>query len=162
MISCKGLFYLGKPLASYKKERSIWNGMKGRCHNPNHADYPKYGEVGIFVCLKWRYSFLKFLQDVGVCPSTEHTLDRIDSTKGYLPSNTRWATRLEQSRNTKKVKPTGGFGCRAEFVQHAVGILGLSPKTIEARLVRGWTPDQILAVGAQPHGTNKYTSNKYK
>ena len=27
-------------------EYKVWQGMKGRCHNPNHADYYNYGARG--------------------------------------------------------------------------------------------------------------------
>lgn len=27
-------------------EYKVWQGMKGRCHNPNHADYYNYGAIG--------------------------------------------------------------------------------------------------------------------
>lgn len=27
-------------------EYKVWQGMKGRCHNPNHADYYNHGAIG--------------------------------------------------------------------------------------------------------------------
>lgn len=42
-----------------------------------------------------------FIEDMGKKPSKEYSLDRIDGTKGYNKENCRWATKTEQSRNTK-------------------------------------------------------------
>ena len=32
----------------------IWNGMCGRCLNPNNKDYKDYGGRGITICEEWR------------------------------------------------------------------------------------------------------------
>jgi hypothetical protein len=36
---------------------------------------------------------------MGLKPSPEHTLDRLDNSKDYGPGNCRWATRKEQMEN---------------------------------------------------------------
>ena len=80
-------------------EYRSWQMMKNRCHNPKARDYKYYGARGITVCKRWRDSYEAFLVDMGRKPSPLHTLDRKNSDKGYTPSNCRWATREEQSRN---------------------------------------------------------------
>lgn len=75
-----------------------WDAMLQRCTNPRHLYYPYYGGRGIKVCPEWR-EFLVFERDMGPRPSKQHTLDRIDNSKGYEPGNVRWATRREQSLN---------------------------------------------------------------
>lgn len=72
--------------------------MRGRCHNPNNADYPRYGGRGITVCERWS-DFAAFLSDMGPRPSDIHSLDRIDGNGHYEPGNCRWATPREQSLN---------------------------------------------------------------
>jgi hypothetical protein len=74
--------------------------MKGRCHNPNHADYHLYGARGIKVCDGWRHSYNAFAAYMGDKPSNG-TMDRIDNDGDYEPGNVRWATHSEQMRNRR-------------------------------------------------------------
>ena len=79
-----------------------WSGMKARCLNPKHKNYPKYGGAGITVCEKW-LTWAGFLEDMGERPVGK-TLDRIDGKLGYNKSNCRWATKEEQIKNRKPQK----------------------------------------------------------
>lgn len=56
-----------------------------------------YGHLDI--CPRWREPFLFFFMDMGKAPSPEHSLDRIDNSKGYYKENCRWATPKEQANN---------------------------------------------------------------
>lgn len=75
-----------------------------RCTNTNTKDAHLYTDKGIKVCERW-HVFENFLADMGERPENM-TLDRIDSNKDYEPSNCRWATRLEQTRNNSATKLT--------------------------------------------------------
>jgi hypothetical protein len=81
-----------------------WDNMISRCTRPSHGSYPAYGGSGITVCHRW-CTFANFLADMGERPSLHHSIDRINGSKGYEPGNCRWATRIEQARNSCKVKP---------------------------------------------------------
>jgi hypothetical protein len=74
--------------------------MISRCYDERNASYERYGARGITVCDHWKGEdgFMNFLADMGQRPD-DKTLDRIDGTKGYEPSNCRWATRKEQAAN---------------------------------------------------------------
>lgn len=89
----------------------IWKEMRTRTTNPNRPSYKYYGAKGIKVCKRWQ-NFQQFQSDMSQSYQ-EHckaygeantTIDRLNNNKGYNPSNCRWATRTEQSRNREYVK----------------------------------------------------------
>jgi hypothetical protein len=84
---------------SRTREYRIWTNMKTRCSNPNADNYSYYGGRGIRVCSRWAESFAAFLEDMGACPSPDHTIDRINADGDYEPGNCRWATMKLQSNN---------------------------------------------------------------
>lgn len=83
----------------YPNEYNVYNGMKFRCFNQNSDGYIHYGEKGVTICDRWLESFDNFLTDMGLRPSNEHSIDRIDYDGNYEPGNCRWATVTEQNRN---------------------------------------------------------------
>jgi len=83
-----------------------WQAMLNRCRNKNYHAYSRYGGRGIEVCDRWKGldGFDNFVDDVGARPSRGHSLDRIDNDGNYELGNVRWATRIEQMRNTEKYR----------------------------------------------------------
>lgn len=76
-------------------EYEAWEGMKKRCgKDPDYLD--------IKVCDEWRRSFEAFLRDMGPKPTATHSLDRIDPTGDYEPSNCRWIPMSAQAANKRK------------------------------------------------------------
>jgi hypothetical protein len=75
-----------------------YKGAKGRCTNPRNRSYSDYGGRGI----QFRFSsFQEFLNAVGLRPSPEHSLDRIENDGHYENGNLRWATKEEQANNRR-------------------------------------------------------------
>jgi hypothetical protein len=83
----------------------IWSDMKNRCYCEQNAGFEYYGGRGIKVCDEWRESFETF-RDWALASgySDDLELDRRDADVGYEPGNCRWATRVQQMRNTRKRK----------------------------------------------------------
>lgn len=85
---------------------TIWCGIKTRCYNPKARDYKWYGGKGVTMCQEWLHDFAAFREwslTHGYEPSL--TIDRIDNSQSYSPSNCRWATRDEQLHNQHRGKP---------------------------------------------------------
>ena len=85
----------------YKPEYKIWCKMIERCENPRAINYERYGGRGITICESWRSNFLNFYADMGVRPSSAHSLERRNNLIGYSKENCAWATVLEQSNNKR-------------------------------------------------------------
>jgi len=87
---------------SKSAEYKVWQGIKGRCHNPNHVDYYNYGARGIVVSDEWRNSFETFISDMGNRPTPTSTIERIDGSIGYCKENCCWIEKAEQSKNRRR------------------------------------------------------------
>lgn len=83
--------------------------MKERCYKPQHIGFKHYGGRGVTICDRWMNSFLNFYEDMGRKPTPKHSIDRIDPEGNYEPSNCKWATNLEQSRNKRPRKNKSGY-----------------------------------------------------
>lgn len=84
--------------------------MIRRCYSPNNPIYKHYGGRGITVCARWRgkTGFWNFVEDMGE-RAEGMSLDRIDNKRNYTPNNCRWATKTQQSNNTRLVKNAKGY-----------------------------------------------------
>jgi hypothetical protein len=121
-----------------------WEAMKTRCTNPRSSSYADYGGRGVRVCSRW-LSFEAFLADMGERPDGK-TLDRWPNKSGdYSPDNCRWATKLEQQRNTTAnvlVTFGGETLTQAEWAARS----GIKQSTLSYRLRAGWTPLEALSL----------------
>ena len=96
-----GSRFLGNKKGS--KEWIAWQGMIGRCMNPNNKKYKDYGGRGIKICPEWDL-YKTFLSDVGRAPSKSHSLERINVNGNYEPKNVCWVTNKMQSINKRNSK----------------------------------------------------------
>lgn len=86
----------------------VYHGMKARCYNKKNVSYKWYGGLGVKVCDEWLNdfnTFAKWALDNGydkTAPRGQLTLDRIDPTGNYEPSNCRWISIAEQQLNKRQ------------------------------------------------------------
>lgn len=87
-------------------EWTTWWSMISRCKYPSTYAYPWYGGKGIKVCDRWlgENGFSNFLADMGRRPGKGWSIDRIDPSGDYEPSNCRWLTTSENSSRARRVK----------------------------------------------------------
>lgn len=146
--------------------RSCHNGRKthGKSQTKEHRTWKqllKRGRVthGIYadvnVCNRWlpdNDGFRAFLEDMGPAPSPNHSIDRIDGTRGYSPDNCRWATPKEQALNTSRNRILC-IGGERQPVSVFAERYGVNPNKVYTRLSREWNPEEALEI--KSHQTNR-------
>lgn len=121
----------------------IWQNMRGRCSQTNRPDYRHYGGRGIQACAEWDdfSAFARWARANGYAKNL--TLDRIDTDGDYSPSNCRWRTREQQTRN-RRVTVRVKFQGKWVTVPEAAQALGWNNDRIYWRLRRGDDPATTL------------------
>ena len=123
------------------KIHMIWMSMRQRCSNSNNPAFKNYGGRGITVDPRWN-SFEAFFEDMGEAPKGM-SLDRIDNDKGYGPDNCKWATRIEQGRNTRTCHPVTFEGATKTISEWAEEY-GIGKSTLSQRIRNGWDIERAL------------------
>lgn len=121
----------------------VWTNLIKRCSDPNVKGFKNYGGRGIKVCQRWLDSFENFLADMGLRPSSKHSIDRIDNNGGYEPQNCRWSTAKEQARNTRSNVFVTLDGERKTLAEWSC-ISGVPDSTISQRIRRGTDPRRAI------------------
>lgn len=125
-----------------KVVHGTWVRMKRRCLYESGADYPRYGGRGISVCERWM-NFENFLADMGLRPSSDHSIDRIDVNGNYEPDNCRWATFQEQANNRRDTIMVEVAGEQLPLAV-ACRTRGVPIRTVRRRLAKGMNIEQAL------------------
>lgn len=117
---------------SLTKEYRSWENMKDRCFKAKDKQYHNYGGRGITVCERWINNPELFIEDVGLAPSSKHSIDRIDNNGNYEPGNVRWATNKEQARNRRRtvinqeianeIRRLRASGVKRRFIRKQLGV----------------------------------------
>lgn len=127
----------------------IWNiyqGMVKRCNNKEEPAYKDYGGRGITICDEWTGNegmekFFDWAFKNGYKDDLE--IDRIDVNGNYEPSNCRWATPSQQSRN-KRNNIRIEYNGRIQTLPDWCDELGLEYNMIYLRYKRGWSTDRMF------------------
>lgn len=134
---------------SFTRTYSSWACMKTRCSPscPRKIWHNYYGR-GIRVCDEWRNSFKAFLRDMGESPPGMQ-LERIDNNKGYSKNNCVWATRKQQSNNTRNTKVLEFRGKKMPLMYWSE-ITGLHQQTLRYRIFKlGWSMERAITTPAR-------------
>lgn len=121
-----------------------WIGMRNRCSYKKHNRYKHYGGKGIKVCDEWKDDFKAFY-DWALENGWQEglSIERKENELDYCPSNCKFATIQEQSRNrTSNVNLTynGETKCVTDWAKEVKS----HAQTISKRVKRGWTPHECL------------------
>lgn len=137
------------------REYNIWSSLKQRCENENDKSYSRYGGRGISVCERWKDSFENFLEDMGVSPSNNHSVDRVDNNGNYEPINCKWSTPFEQVTNRRlgsnNTSGTAGVYWREDYGKWS-STINFSRKSI----FLGYFEDIEEAIKAREEAEMKY------
>lgn len=81
-----------------------WADMLQRCNNPKSTNYKNYGAKGVEVFQEWRSfeNFKEWALNNGYKEGL--TIDRLNPSGNYEPSNCKWSTRKEQDRNKRNTR----------------------------------------------------------
>lgn len=97
--------------------------MKARVAGNGEWNKKYYADRGITMCERWN-DFEAFLADMGECPPGK-SIERIDNDGNYEPDNCEWATRKQQSANTRRthrVVLNGRKMCLREAISEIGGL----------------------------------------
>lgn len=129
------LYRHGGRVGTASPEYATWRAMRARCLNPRDKKYPRYGAIGVRICPAWE-DFSAFLADMGPRPSSQHSIDRINSLGHYEPGNCRWADSKTQNRNRTNNRWVTFLGETLTLAEWAER-LGVDPAMIGKRLRKG-------------------------
>ncbi len=153
------------PVSGKTVEYTTWKQIRGRCENDSNPGYPKYGGRGIKVCAGW-HDFQSFLEDMGIKPDKSLSIDRINNNGHYScghcdeclhngwPANCRWATKDQQSNNTRANRKITFAGRTMNLSQWSLEV-GINDDTISSRLKKGWTVERALTEPVPPRRKRK-------
>lgn len=74
----------------------VFLSIRGRCLNPHHKLFPKYGGAGIKLCPILAHDFhgyKHFVDAVGMAPSVNYIIVRENKDIGFVPGNISWKER---------------------------------------------------------------------
>jgi hypothetical protein len=122
-------------------EHEAWRSSRQRCLNSNHRAFKHYGGRGLQHGFP---TFEAFFAELGLRPTKQHTVERIDNRFGYVPGNVEWALPPVQARNRRSnlfLTWQGETLCITDWAFR----LGINQQTLSARLARGWSVEATLS-----------------
>ena len=145
------------PSGNLERLYKVWASMKERTTNPNAPNYKYYGEMGVSVCDEWLADYAVFRKwalengydegaNFGKC-----TIDRIDPSGNYCPSNCRWVGMRTQGNNRRNSRIIEHDGISLTAAQWARK-LGMKHSVLGMRLSSGWSEERALTQPVRHRG----------
>ena len=133
-------------------EYRAYRRAKDRCQNSRNPKYPRYGGRGI----KFRFTNpLDFIAEVGLRPSPQHSLNRINNDGHYEIGNIEWATAKEQARNVSTNRILTAFG-KTQTLTAFAEEYGLDMHCLYARIMAyHWCLECALTIPSTGKGRSK-------
>lgn len=136
----------------YPRLFRIWQGIKNRCNRPNDQHHKNYYDKGVKVCKEWNDSFHAFLEwSLQNGYADNLTIDRIDTTGNYEPTNCRWNTNKEQQSNKRtniKYEIDGEMLTIPQIAER----YNIKEVTLYARINRyGYTIEEAISKPVKPY-----------
>lgn len=150
-----------KDVETSSPEYFAWRAMVRRCTDKRHPKFADYGARGVTVADEWKNDFAAFKSALGPRPSDQHSIERLDNSKGYAPGNVRWATAEDQANNRRDNRVLTLKG-KAKSVAEWANERGTDPKRIHARLARGDSPKEAVTRPVEAKFRNKKAAPKFE
>lgn len=130
---------------SGKRLYTIWECMHNRCYNKNSDSYKYYGLKGIGICDEWLNNKSKFFEwSLSHGYKDNLSIDRIDNSKDYSPSNCRWATITEQNNN-RSCNRLITFNGKTQSLSQWSREVNINRRTLHDRLFKfNWSVEKAL------------------
>jgi len=128
----------------------IWSGIKQKCHEEGHRDFPRFGGRGIKVCEEWRHDFKRFESwSLSSGYREDLNLGRYDWDGNYTPENCAWMTDQEISALRKSTVLLTAFGKTMSLQAWSSNPLCLVSLSCLAKRIRaGMEPHRALRMPA--------------
>jgi len=137
------LTYITKHGGSGTRLYKTWKNMRERCSAFGKKKGKNYADMGVTVCEEW--NDFEVFRDWAINNdyADNLTLDRIDVTCGYEPSNCRWITLQEQERNRRNSIYIEYNGVRKHLKEWAEE-LNIKYHTLYQRYKKNKEPELVL------------------
>ncbi len=133
----------GKHNCTGTRLHNIWMGIKRRCYGKNDTCYKSYGAKGIILCEEW-HEFVNFKAWSDVNGYKENlVIDRRNTYGNYEPSNCRWITQKDNTRNTSRTK-FYTFNGETKTLGEWGEILNIAYMTLFRRLEKGKSVEEAF------------------
>lgn len=145
-IECRACSVNGRKAFNERKPLwDTWYTMIRRCEDSTFKDWHLYGGrvPPVTVCDYWKSSYEAFAADMGMKPTKQHLLDRIDGKLNYTPDNCKWSTPKESARNTRTnrlITFNGETFTLAEWAERC----NMKYIKLFMRLKRGWSIEKSI------------------